>query len=166
MRELELLVDTNLLVLFLIGLYDQKLMRSNKRTSSYSIEDFEYVQTYIANASKVYVTPSILTEVSNLTDRIGEKNEPFFDVFKKVFSSKKQFEIYIPKEKILGYHFLRYVGVADASLYLVAVETKCQVLTDDERCAPYLIADGCRVLTLDALKKYMNDSKKMPSIIF
>ena len=62
------LLDTNLLLLVFVGIADQKLIASFKRTGShgFSIGDFELLQRVIRFlGGKVTTTPHILAETSN-----------------------------------------------------------------------------------------------------
>ncbi|NPV00291.1 MAG: hypothetical protein HPY53_02810 [Brevinematales bacterium] len=149
-----LIIDTNLLILLLVGLYNKNQIKTFKRTTNFTVEDYETIRFYFYNAKKVYVTPHILTEVSNLTDRIGGKdNFTYIEVFKSV--AKSQIEIYTPKESLLDFLYLSQIGITDTSLYFAAKETGSIVLTDDEECAPYLESLDCKVLRFSAIQEYM-----------
>jgi hypothetical protein len=69
--EGSLLVDTNLLLLWLIGHVDKSQIEKFKRTSAYTEDDFELLAVLIACYQSIVVTPHVLTEVSNL---IGNLN--------------------------------------------------------------------------------------------
>lgn len=60
-----ILIDTNLLVLFVVGIYDTRYIAKHKNVSDYSIEDFESL-CILLEGSDIVVTPHILTEASNL----------------------------------------------------------------------------------------------------
>ena len=63
-----LLVDTNLLLLHLIGRTNKNRILKFKRTQAYTIEDFELLERFIAEFKILITTPHVLTEVSNLGD--------------------------------------------------------------------------------------------------
>lgn len=64
MRE-RIIIDTNLLILLIVGVYDPVYIGQHKNTSDYTMEDFELLTMRLENCDLV-VTSSILTEVSNL----------------------------------------------------------------------------------------------------
>jgi rRNA-processing protein FCF1 len=148
MKSDSYIIDTNLLVLLLIGLDNPRTIKSHDRTSKYNLEDFEMVKAIFYNALKVYITPHILSEISNLTDKQWN-NYDLFNIFKAL--AKAQIEIYTPKETLLDFQFLPQIGITDTSLYFAAKETHSIVLTDDEKCAPYLESSGCEVLRFSTL---------------
>lgn len=59
-------VDTNLLVLFVVGQVDPNLISKHRRLEDYSIEDYELLIDLIDQVDALYVTPNTLTETSNL----------------------------------------------------------------------------------------------------
>ncbi|MGA2854118.1 MAG: hypothetical protein ABSE90_08315 [Verrucomicrobiota bacterium] len=68
------LLDTNLLLLLFVGVADQKLIVSFKRTRSlgFSIGDFELLQRVVRFlGDKVTTTPHILAETSNYIFQLG-----------------------------------------------------------------------------------------------
>ena len=75
------LLDANLLLVYVIGKTDRKLLGRHHHTKQYE-EDFELLEMVVDNFRTIMTTPNILTEVSNL----GKKNggPDFFNTFKKV----------------------------------------------------------------------------------
>ena len=59
-------IDTNLLVLLVVGNTDRKLITKHKRTLAFTEEDYELLVQMIEGYRQVFVTPNILTEASNL----------------------------------------------------------------------------------------------------
>jgi hypothetical protein len=70
-----LVVDTNLLLLFLIGRTNQNRISKFKRTQAYTIEDFDLLDRFMAEFKIPITTPHILTEVSNLGKLQGQERE-------------------------------------------------------------------------------------------
>ena len=78
------LIDSNLLLLYFVGLYDQKQIPKFKRTAKYVIEDFLTVARIIDFFSRIVTTPNILTEVSNLSGQLHEAVKTrYFQLFAK-----------------------------------------------------------------------------------
>ena len=67
-----IVLDSNLLLLFVVGLASQGYIAAHKRLQAYSTDDFVLLQRILSAARKVVVTPNILTETSNLAGQIAE----------------------------------------------------------------------------------------------
>jgi hypothetical protein len=65
-------LDSNLLVLYLVGTLANRLVGRHKRTISYSLDDFVLLQAIVESKERLVTTPNILTETSNLIRQIGE----------------------------------------------------------------------------------------------
>ena len=78
------LVDSNLLLLYLIGHCDPRIIPRFVRTQKYTIPDFHLLSGILDRLFKtVLTTPNILTEVSNLATKLSENERPaFFDAMK------------------------------------------------------------------------------------
>ncbi|WP_248804928.1 PIN domain-containing protein [Pseudomonas sp. MWU13-2100] len=61
----KIIIDTNLLVLLIVGLYDPQYIPNHRRLGDYSPEDFEILMLFIDD-HEIVVTTSVLTEASNL----------------------------------------------------------------------------------------------------
>ena len=70
-----LVVDTNLLLLFLIGRTNKNRISRFKRTQAYTIEDFDLLDRFMAEFKTLITTPHVLTEVSNLGKLQGQDRE-------------------------------------------------------------------------------------------
>src|SRR5438094_4633228 len=79
-----LLIDTNLLLLYLIGMYDPDRIPRFKRTMSFTVDEFLLLDAIFTNFDKVITTPNILTEISNLSGQLpGDLRPHFYDDFPK-----------------------------------------------------------------------------------
>ena len=65
-RNNGLLIDTNLLLLLVVGIYDRRRITSFKRTAAYTPGDFQKIGWLSKQFSQLWATPNILTEVDNL----------------------------------------------------------------------------------------------------
>jgi hypothetical protein len=86
-----LILDTNLLLLFVVGSTSQGLISKHKRLRAYSETDFDLLTELISCAPNVIVTPNTLTETSNL---IGYIDEPartrIFEGFRALIQSSDE----------------------------------------------------------------------------
>lgn len=81
-RNKGLLIDTNLLLLYVIGMYDQERIPKFKRTMAFTIDEFLLLSAIFNEFDKVITTPHILTEVSNLSGQLpGKLRSHFYDDF-------------------------------------------------------------------------------------
>ena len=73
-RKGGLLIDSNLLLLHLVGDIDPDYIHRVKTTDGYNKSDYESVASVLtAFGSKLFTTPHILAEVSNLANKITSK---------------------------------------------------------------------------------------------
>ena len=64
------IVDSNLLLLLIVGSASMSYIDKHKRLSgAYSIEDFSTLGKIISEFSEIVSIPHVLTEVSNLADK-------------------------------------------------------------------------------------------------
>ena len=60
------LIDTNSLLILLVGLIDPKLINKHRRTSIYEEQDFLDLLQLIGDFNDLVVLPNVWTEVDNL----------------------------------------------------------------------------------------------------
>jgi len=117
-RNTGIIIDTNILLAFFIGIFDPQLISRFKRTKEYSIDDFYTILRVIKYFEKILTTPNILTEVSNLSNQLPEhiKNN-YYDEFKKHVSLLN--ENYFESKVICNTsHFNKYVSHSITSFTL------------------------------------------------
>lgn len=67
------LVDTNLLLLYVVGVQDPDRIRRFTRTDTFTEDDFGLLNRLFEHFETAVTTPSILTEVSNLLGQLPKK---------------------------------------------------------------------------------------------
>jgi hypothetical protein len=70
-RRHGLLVDTNLLVLFIVGSVNPDRIGTFKRTNKYSRTDYQLLIRVLGHFEPIYTLAHVAAEVSNLTDLRG-----------------------------------------------------------------------------------------------
>jgi hypothetical protein len=76
-------VDTNLLVLWLVGLVNTNRIRDFKRTQDFTAEDFHTLNSLVDwLGSPLVTTPHVLSQVSDLTDLSGRERSVVRRLFK------------------------------------------------------------------------------------
>ena len=61
-----IVIDTNALVILVLGLIDPRLIEEHKRASIYDAEDFDDLLTIIEDINQLVILPNVWTEVDNL----------------------------------------------------------------------------------------------------
>ena len=92
-------VDSNLLLLLIVGSASLSYIEKHKRLSSgYSREDFSTLGKIISEFSEIVSIPHVLTEVSNLARQIDNPARAMILAKLKVFISAT-LELHIPSER-------------------------------------------------------------------
>lgn len=117
-RESGLLVDANLLLLFLIGRTNKYRISKFKRTQRYTVEDFELLGRFMAEFKILITTPHILTEVSNLGDLPGQEREVFRSGFVNMVDGSR--EHYDESRLVVRENCFRRLGFTDAAIATLA----------------------------------------------
>lgn len=145
-----IIIDSNLLLLFIVGTKDPDRITAFKRTKQFVIEDFMLVKRFIDLFKAVRTTPSILTEVSNFLNQLPEElKADFYTTFSDCI--KNYIEVYEPCSSLSkNKYFIKY-GLTDAS---IVAESKNDylVLTDDFRLSGYLISQGITSINFNHLR--------------
>ncbi|MBI3887173.1 MAG: hypothetical protein HY302_15815 [Opitutae bacterium] len=71
-RRRGVLVDANLLIVYLIGVFDVRQLVNCRATKSFSRDDFRRLESFISKFDRIITTPHVLTEVSNLAQRLPD----------------------------------------------------------------------------------------------
>ena len=142
-----ILIDTNALVILLIGLINPSLIRRHRRTSIYEEQDFYDLITLIGSFDKLTTLPNIWTEVDNLLNNSfsGEQKYKYVQEITALIkaSSERLVESVKATENI---HFSE-IGITDSLILDYAKE--CDILiTSDSQLSDYALAYGIYVYDL------------------
>lgn len=152
------LVDTNLLLVYIVGLYDvingYQLVNTFRYTKGdYKPGDFDVLDAFLKNFEVRITTPHILTEVSNSI--IGGLNPPArgacLGLIQETIPAAFR-EHHAPANELLAEDLFQTYGVADMGILRSAVAGSYLVLTDDGRLSPYLNHVGIDTINLDEIK--------------
>lgn len=126
-----LIIDTNLLLLLIIGNVDGgiHICKSN-RLQKFNIDDFQKVASVVSKTKNISITPYIATEVSNLIDLKGVLRNAVMEEARAVFGLLNPIPVVHMQD--IGGHFIEY-GITDNSL--ISLVNDYTILTDDERMA-------------------------------
>lgn len=150
-RGTGLLIDTNILLMLLIGTYDRGMIAQFKRTKQYTVEDYSLAMDVIQRVNPIITLPSVLAEVSNLAGQFVTKHSRIecFAVFARQTELLKERQI-ASIDAARTDEFRRF-GLTDAAILQVA-RTGCLVLTDDFRLSQNMESIDAPVLNFTHLR--------------
>lgn len=130
MNGISLILDTNLLLLFIVGTTNRDLIAKHKRLrKNFSLDDFDLLWRLIANTPHVFVTPNTLTETSNLLGYIDEPaRTQVFETFRALILSMQ--EEYVESRKAAGVEEFLRLGLTDSALLEIASKSRLLLTTD------------------------------------
>ena len=123
------LVDSNLLVLWVVGSVNPERIGTFKRTSNYLKSDFSLLKRVLANYQDLYTVPHILAEVSNLTDLKDSERLRARQWLLSMISVLA--EVPVTSRQGAGDAVYLKLGLTDAVIKTAALKQGCAVLTDD-----------------------------------
>ncbi len=123
------LLDTNLLVLLIVGLYDKKLIEHHKRTNAFTSDDFDLLLKSIGGYEILWVTSHCLAEVSNLLKHTHKSQaEKLLLLLKEFISDKK--ESHVSKGVIFNDSLFLRLGIADTGIIIKSKRVSCVFTVD------------------------------------
>lgn len=148
-RGKKILVDSNLLLLLLIGSYDPSLIARFKRVEKYSVDDFELLREFVLLFSTVVTTPHVLTEVSNLANSLGSPvKEHWFGHFRTTLHLFEERPLEArslsTKDEFLAF------GLTDTALFSLCGEAL--LVTEDYRLSGYLQSKNLPVINFSDIR--------------
>ncbi|MGO9256164.1 MAG: PIN domain-containing protein [Bryobacteraceae bacterium] len=145
-----ILIDTNLLVLFVVGTVNRDRIETFKRTRQYSTADYDLLVRVLAQFDPRYTAAHILAEVSNLTDLPGAERLLARRVLKETISLLNEAEM--SSTRAAEDRPYEGLGLVDAAIGAVARAHNCGVLTDDLDLYLRLSHDSVKVLNFTHLR--------------
>jgi hypothetical protein len=124
------LLDTNLLVLLIVGSTSEAHIPKHKRTRSYDVQSFRLLrETLLRNFAQVVTTPHVLAETSAL---IRQCAEPLRSDVTKLLGGwvSESREQHLPAAEVVQRPEYIRIGLTDAAL-VAQVSKEMVLLTDD-----------------------------------
>ena len=146
-------IDTNLLLVYLVGCVDPQLITKFKKTNSrYCAEDFKILNDLTGNFKKFVTTPNILTEVSNLGGQLRDNAKIKFFALLSQFIQQTP-EKYIKSSEISKDDLFIKFGITDRGI-LELDKTKHLIITDDFKLCAFCIKHGFYSINFNHLRDY------------
>lgn len=149
----KVLIDTNLLVLLTVGVYNTDLIGDHKRCKAFSIDDFTRLQEFLGNYQELWITSHCLAEASNLLKqaRSYKTAEALLKTLHALLAPAR--ESHIAKHEVFASpHYLK-LGVADTAI-LQKSKSVHAVLTVDVDLYDALRSNGVNAVNLNHYRAY------------
>ena len=122
-------VDSNLLVLLVVGATDRGLIAKHRRLRNFTEEDYETLLGLVNQIEQILVTPNTLTEASNLLAQHGEpERSRFFEVLRILIEENEEIVV-TSKTASQNVEFKR-LGLTDAGLLEVISNSNPLITVD------------------------------------
>lgn len=157
MNNNNIVIDTNALVLLILGTIDKKYIGKHKHISAYSIADYDYLLSVINASKKVITCPNVLTEVDNLCNREVDKHS-YSQIFKQLTEDYE--EKYKETKKIVNDNLDLMWNIGLTDIILIKIAKECDFLiTGDSKLSDHAKSQGIAVIDLKerANKRILNN---------
>lgn len=144
-RQKGILIDTNLVLLYIVGSIDILRIREFSRTAMFTGDDFYRVSKFIDYFDLKITTPHVLTEVSNF---IGNRQD--LPILLKTYIEKSK-EISLESSEVSKNNAFLKFGLADTAIIDTA-KNSYLVFTDDGPLYGFLMNSHIDVVSLDQVK--------------
>ena len=154
-RDKGVLIDTNLLLVLLVGNINPRWVGKLGKTEKYNTEDYEKIRDALAQFRCFITTPQVLTETGNLLKRNCPNTNTFLDLsleLRRFVFSKATRETRGLSMRIMDHPAFVDFGYADAAI-LHAAAGKYLVFTDDGPLFNRAYSCGVDVLPFDWLRR-------------
>ena len=145
-----LLLDSNLLLLWITARYDLRLLATFKRVQMFTQQDAVLLAWIIDQFKAVVTTSHVVTEASNLGNSLSSNSRFGWFTLLSEFSSVTQEETHSLNSLTAYDEFIRF-GITDCAISTLAGEY--QLLTTDHRLSNYAREAGKAVLNFNDLRQ-------------
>lgn len=148
-RTKGVLIDANLLLLFAVGTANVEFIKEFKRTSMFDADAYYLLREILAKFTVRYVTPNIMTEVSNFAGELwGERKLLVFAVIRETFSVLQ--EQYVPTGQAVHEREFPIYGLTDTTI-IVLLKNDLLFLTTDGPLAGHCANLGINAINFTPL---------------
>lgn len=145
------ILDSNLLLLFVVGTTRRSYIATHKRLRAYSEPDFVLLLEIIERADHVVITPNTLTETSNLLGHMAEPaRTQLFKTFRALIETGT--EVYYESRKAVNSPAFLRLGLTDSVLSNLCNE-HVSLVTADFDLYQATLASGGTVINFNHLRE-------------
>lgn len=143
------LLDTNVLILLILGRSDPSNFGKHKRLDIFDRDDLMNLETTLRDAAGFVTLPYILAECSNLIN-IGKASIPAVAMFEQFISQAEEMDC--RSEDIIKNPYFRRLGLTDAAIIQLARD-RVHVVTVDNALCNVLLDKGIIAINLRHMTK-------------
>ena len=149
-RGRDVLIDTNILLMYIVGTLDPRLIPMFKRTKMFTVDDYTILCRFLHPFRSIVTAPNILTEVSNLAGQMAEpRRTQVFQIFSQAV--KVIPEQYVQSTMAVENSVFVRLGLTDMVIAKIA-EGAVLVLTDDFKLSQHLERSGLAVVNFNHVR--------------
>lgn len=131
MSRRKIALDTNVFLLFLVGLANRAAIARHKRLTAYDAGSYDVLCKLLASYDEIVVTPGCLAETTNLLDSDKSSRQRCYQMLKELIQSGEGLsEKHIPADKVVEQRPFMWLGFTDAS-YVELADQGIPVITAD-----------------------------------
>lgn len=148
--QIGIVVDTNILLLYIVGTANRDRISKFKRTNQFTPEDYDLLARILNSFQKVVTTPNILTEVNSLTNQLGEpERSKCLQLFGRAIARFE--EIHKSSQQLAQLPEFQKFGLTDCGILNLA-QGSYLVLTDDFRLSETLRSKGIDTVNFNNIR--------------
>lgn len=150
-RRYGVLLDSNLLLLMVVGNYDFRRISKFKRTSQFNSDDYELLMRISEKFAQMCTTPNIMTEVDNLGRQLNQSEWEGFAASMNDVASRLV-EISEPSMQVTKEPRFPRLGLTDTAILM---NLKAQLLlTDDLKLEGMARSAGLASINFNNLRRF------------
>lgn len=142
MSRRKVALDTNVFLLFLVGLTDRAAIARHKRLTAYDADSYDALCRLLAGYDEIVVTPGCLAETTNLLDSDKGSRTRCYQILRELIKSGEALsEKHIPAVKVVEEKPFMWLGFTDAS-YVELAREGIPVITADFKLYQQVVAQN------------------------
>lgn len=123
MSRRKVALDTNVFLLFLVGLADRAAIAHHKRLAAYDAHSYDVLCKLLTSYDEIVVTPGYLVETTNLLDSDKGSRTRCYQILKELIESGEALnEKHVPAVKAVEAQPFMWLGFTDASYVELAAQ--------------------------------------------
>lgn len=127
----EVALDTNVFLLFLVGMYDKSAIERNRRLKAFDATGFEMLCDLVSRFDKIVVTPGCLAETTNLLDfDKSTRGKTYARLAELLEATDTLDERYVNARQVVQNPCYMWLGITD-STYVELAKRGIPVITAD-----------------------------------
>ena len=153
-KSKNVLLDANLLTMYLVAQLGDGEVESFKRTREYTTADAKILDKTLLGFKSIITTPQVLTETANLLDWFKDAKRRVLFGYLSQFIVQFDEKYLAAKEVIVSPAFIK-LGLSDAALFDICHLDKCVLLTADLDLYGFAVGHGIEAINFTHLREYL-----------